>query len=195
MNIVGPLPLYNPDPFNATRQTVLCTPLPSVRDAAHTATSTTTSRYRLRWSVLREWDSFAIDATNYFQTGVTAEDATALVANDIAVRSLWWAVQDQQVITEPDIKRCIMTYVQAIHNQAAIGARGAPLPSDRHAEFISIDRGAGNYNLVGVADFAMRSLADGQPTLLGEVKNPWLVSPQQINQVIEGDCPFELNAR
>jgi hypothetical protein len=81
-----------------------------------------------------------------------------------------------------------MMYVQTLQNQMGIGAGGASLPSDRHAEFIRVDSSAGNHNLVCVSGFAVRNVTDLRPTAVGEIKNRWLLSPQQIDQVTDGEC-------
>ena len=129
--------------FNCARGDVLVTPLPPVRDSQHTATSSTKSRFRLRWDNLLEWTTFEADAIHYFTRIVTPADLAALIANLDGMRTLWEAVTREEIRTESDIKHCIMTYVQTIQNQAANGANGAPLPSDQHSSFIRIESGAG----------------------------------------------------
>lgn len=129
---------------------------------------------------------FEDDATTYFRTVVTPADLAALVANLDGMRTLWLAVNLEEVRTEADIKHCIMTYVQKLQNQAANGVNGAPLPSDPHSSFIRIESGAGSYGLMGVSDFAMLNVLEGRTTLVEEIKNPWIVTPQQIDEVIDG---------
>lgn len=187
LNHIGAfLPVHVAAAFNCSRGDVLVTSLPPVRDSVHTTTSTTKSRFRLRWDGLFEWTTFEADAIRYFTTVVTPPDLAALVANLDGMRTLWEAVTREEVRTEADIKHCIMTYVQTIQNQAANGANGTPLPSDQHSSFIRIEPGAGSYGLIGVSDFAMLNVPDLRTTLVGEIKNPWTVTPQQIDDVIDG---------
>ena len=172
--------------FDSTRGDVLVTALPPVRDAQHTATSVTKSRLRLRWRHLGEWQSFENDATHYFMNVVTPADLAEMILNRSGMQTLWTAVNDVEVRTEAQIKLCVITYVKEIHNIAARGAQNAPLPSDFHASFVSVDSGVGNYGLVGVSDFAMFNDGEMRISAVGEVKNPWNVTPQDIDEVIDG---------
>ena len=100
-------------------------------------------------------------------------------------------IADRVVSSEPDIKHCVRVYVQMIQNMAAIGEQDAPLPSDDHAELIPVEAGPGNCSLEGVPDFALRSRGgDKLVTAVVEVKNPWVVTPRQIDQVIDGTHSF-----
>jgi hypothetical protein len=109
-----------------------------------------------------------------------------MILNRNGMQALWNAVDDVEVRTEAQIKLCIITYVKEIHNIAARGAQRAPLPSDFHASVVSVDAGAGSYGLVGVSDFAMFNDREMRISAVGEVKNPWNVTPQHINEVIDG---------
>jgi len=96
--------------FDAARSSVLTTPLPPVRDFQQTATSSTGSRFRLRWNKLLQWRTFEDDVMTYFSTVVTPADLTAHVANLDGMRTLWFAVNGEEIRAEADIKHCIMTY-------------------------------------------------------------------------------------
>lgn len=172
--------------FDLARGNVLATPLPPVRDALHTATSVTTSRYRLRWNRLSQWATFEDDMNNYFTNNVTAADIAALVMNFSGLQQFWNAVNESHIRTEAQIKLPFLTYAKEVHNIVANGMYGAPPPSDVHSSIVEVDSGAGSHGLVGVSDFALRNDLEGRITVVGEVKNPWKVTPEQIDQVIDG---------
>jgi hypothetical protein len=186
MQGIAGLNMHTPTTLDSTRGTVLKTSLPPVRPALRTATSTTKSRFRLRWDELAEWHSFEDDAVAYFNNVVPPTDLAALIANYNGVKGLWEAVFGERVRTEADIKRCVLTYVRQIHNIAARGASSAPLPSDDHSTLVPIEPGAGSYNLLGVSDFALFNELEQRVTAVAEVKNPWIVTPQMIDAVIDG---------
>jgi hypothetical protein len=85
--------------------------------------------------------------------------------------------------TEEDIKRCFMTFPGAVHGLAANGENGAPLPSDRHSAIFSNAAGAGSHGLVGICDLVFLS-QDNAVKALVEIKNPWMVSAQKIDEVL-----------
>jgi hypothetical protein len=102
------------------------------------------------------------------------------------LQTLFAAVNGREARTEEDIKAYLLSFVMEVHNCAARANNGAPLPSDLHASFIRISAGAGNYGLVGVSDFAMYADEQQRICLVGEVKNPWMVTPALIDEVLNG---------
>ena len=174
-------------PFDTRRDAVLVSEFPTVRDAAHPATSTTKSRHRLRWRVLQPWDAFEHHAIDYFATVFTAADRQALIITATGLYQLFAAVNDTEARTEADIKSLLLQFIMEVHNIAARGKNGAPLPSDSHASVIRVEAGAGNYGLVGVSDFGMYNDTQTRVCLVGEAKNPWNVTPQKIEEVLNGN--------
>ena len=165
-------------PFDTRRDAVLVSEFPAVRDAAHTATSATKSRHRLRWRVLQLWDAFGNQAIDYFTTVFTAADREALIITAMGLYQLFAAVNDTEARTEADIKsQVLLQFIMEVHNIAARGKNGAPLPSDSHASVIRLEADAGNYGLVGVSDFGMYNDTQTRVCLVGKAKNPWNVTP------------------
>lgn len=173
--------------LDSRRDAVLISEFPSVRDTVHHATSTTVNRYRMHWRILQVWDSFDNDCLTYFNTLVIDADRAALVMTANGLQTLFAAVNGEEARTEEDIKGYLLSFAMEVHNCAARGKNGAPLPSDSHASFIRISSGAGNYGLVGgISDFAMYVNEQNRICLVGEVKNPWMVTPQLIDEVLNG---------
>ena len=75
----------------------------------------------------------------------------------------------------------ILGFVMATLPIAIVGLR---LPSDAHATFYPCGGGAGSWDLAGVPDFVLRYV--NRVTALIEAKNPWRVTPQPINEVLNG---------
>jgi hypothetical protein len=183
-----PVPMAQPAyPFDTQRDAVLVSEFPSIRDATHTATSTTKSRHRLRWRVLQPWNNFENQVIDYFTTAFNAADRAALIITATGLYQLFAAVNDSEARTEGDIKSLLLQFILEVHNIAARGKNGAPLPSDSHASVIRIEAGAGSYGLVGVSDFGMYHDTHERVCLVGEAKNPWNVTPQKIDEVLNGN--------
>jgi hypothetical protein len=187
-NMGLPHPMTQPI-FDLQRQTVLISEFPSVHDAVHTSTSTTKSRCCLRWRILQPWNEFENLVADYFTTVFTANDATALIMHSGALWGLFAAVNGAEIYTEDDIRGYSLQFVQEVHNIVARGKNGAPLPSDWHASFVNVSSGSGNYGLIGVPDFAMYHDLQQRVCSVGEAKNPWNVTPEQIDEVLNGIKP------
>jgi hypothetical protein len=179
------LPFAAPSlPFDIVRETLLLHPLPPFRTGNRPSASTTTSRYRLRWNRLTVWNDFGNRVSEYWNT-VPQADRNALVAHQMVVQHLWQSIaNNSRILCEEDIKACVELYPNSCHRYAANGDRGAPLPSDVHCVPDRCSQGAAQWGLVGVPDFIMHHL--GRVAALIEVKNPWLVTPQSIDEVIDG---------
>ena len=168
------------------RESLLLTALPPFRHGPQPSTSVTRCRYRLRWNELHLWNNFGQSVSDYWNTQVSYADRAALVTTLQAIGERWNDIANYpRTLTEDDIKGKIDTYPAYFHRCAANGANGAPLPSDRHSVPYRCSQGAGAFGLSGVADFVMTDL--DRVTVVIEVKNPWLVTPQQIDQVIDGN--------
>ena len=172
--------------FDSRRDAVLISEFPSIRDAPHTSTSVTKSRHRMRWRTLHRWNTFENDVINYFITQFTVGDRQSLIMSAEGLRQLFASVNNRPANTEEQVKAYLLQFVMEVHNIAARGENGAPLPSDFHASIVRVAAGAGNYGLVGIPDFAMYHGEQQRICLLGEAKNPWNVTPQQITEVLNG---------
>jgi hypothetical protein len=172
--------------FDTRRDALLVSPLPTVRNPAHTSTSTTRSKYRLRWRTLQLWDAFENQVNDYFTTSFSQADAAATVIHAIGYQTLFDAVNGQEARTEADIKALLLEFVMRVHNIIARWTNGAPLPSDSHASIVKIESGAGSYGLAGVCDFAMYNDDQARICLVAEAKNPWNVTPLKIQEVLNG---------
>ena len=118
----------------------------------------------------------------YWNT-VSQADRTALVVNQAQVQLMWQSVaNDPRILCEDDVKVSVDSYPKLFHRVAANGALGATLPSDIHSTIDRSALGAAQWGLTGVPDFVMHHL--NRVTVLMEVKNPWLVTPQRIDEVI-----------
>jgi hypothetical protein len=61
----------------------------------------------------------------------------------------------------------------------------APLRSDLYASIVRIESGAASFGLVGVSDFAMYNGTKHHICLVSEAKNPWNITPQKIDEVLD----------
>jgi hypothetical protein len=169
--------------FTVSRESLLGCFLPPFQAGDQPTTSTTTCRYRLRWNELRLSNNFEDLVVAYWNT-VSLEDRAAYVTSQIIVQDRWQVIaNDQRILSEDDIKVSIDLYPSHFHRIAANGQHGAPLPIDDHSSISRCTLGAAQWGLVGVPDFVMHGL--NRVTALMEVKNPWLVTPQQIDEVID----------
>jgi hypothetical protein len=159
--------------------------LPPFNAGAHVSRSSTTSSNRLRWNQLLPWNDFQQRVIDYWNTQPQA-DKLAFVANDSAVtRDFNRVVNNGAFLTEDDIKAAIDKYPLEYHNVAAVGHDHAPFPGDQHSKLTRCAQGAGQLGLASVPDFAMQSVTR-RTTVLMEVKTSWLVTPQKIDEVIDG---------
>lgn len=168
--------------FDVNRQSLLGYHLPPFRVSDQPSALTTTSRYRLRWNHLDIWNDFGHRVSTYWNT-VPQADRTASVAAQIQLQDRWQSIaNNSRILSEDDIKACIDLYPISCHRFAANGALGAPMPSDIHSAPDRCTVGAAQWGLAGAPDFVMHHL--DRVTALMEVKNPWLVPPQRIDEVL-----------
>ena len=173
-----------PTVFNLDRSNLLASPFPPFLAGPQAATSSTTSRYRLRWNRLNIWNDFPNQVIAHWNS-VPPHDRNALVATQNELQGRWQSIaENPRILNEDDVKACIREYPLICHGHAANSHRGAPLPSDAHATFYPCGGGAGSWNLAGVPDFVLHYV--NTVTALIEAKNPWLVTPQSINEVLNG---------
>lgn len=171
--------------FDTRRDVTLNVPLPALQAGANPSISTTRARHRLRWNHLHEWQNFDQYVLAYWNQQFVENDKPVLVANLGSIQVAYSRAANGLYLTESNISDALMFLPAMLHQYAANGEDGAPLPSDVHSKFFRCSQGAGSFGLVGVPDFVLRS-ANSRITALLEVKNPWLVTPQQIDQVIDG---------
>ena len=173
--------------FNVNRTTLLGHPLPPFRAGDQPSSSTTTTRYRLRWHQLHIWNDFADQVVAYWNS-VPPHDRNAMVATQNELQGRWQRIANNpRILNESDVTFCVQLYPLDFHSYAANGEAGAPMPTDAHSAFYPCGLGASSWNLAGVPDFVMHYI--NRVTALIEVKNPWLVTPQRINEVLNGLTP------
>jgi hypothetical protein len=171
--------------FDLSREALLNYSLPPFNAGADVSRSSTISSNRLRWNQLFLWNDFEQWVINYWNTQPQV-DKIALVAQYSTVTTIYnEVVHNGAFLTEDDVKTAINEYPLRYHNVAAIGQSRAPLPSDQHSKLVRCSQGAGQLGLASVPDFAMQSMT-ARTTVLMEVKTPWLVTPEQIDAVIDG---------
>jgi hypothetical protein len=174
-------------PFDTSREYVLTHSTPPIRIANLLTNSTTRSTYRLHWNRIALWNDFSDRVIQYWNT-VPQLDRQGNVM-------LWWdyvmrfrRVGNSEAGNEGEVKTLIYDFVEQTHSAAANGNSGAPRPSDRHSKLQRWEQGAEANNLAGIPDFVMAT-EDGNPprrvTAILEVKNPSLVTPARIDQVIQ----------
>jgi hypothetical protein len=172
--------------LNVTREGLLNVSLPPLRAGDQPSISSTRSRYRLHWNQLFLWQGFEQSVVDYWDA-VPPGDKNAVVANNMLLSGAWQNVMnDARLLAEGDIKACIDKCPVEFHSAAANGANGAPAPTDLHSSIHRCGQGAAGWGLAGVPDFVMYHAANPRVTALVEVKNPWLVTPLQIDEVING---------
>ena len=170
--------------FNVNRADLLGYALPPFLAGDQPSASTTTSRYRLHWNRLDIWGDFANQVSAYWNS-VPPHDRNAMVATQSGLQDRWQRIANNpRILTEDDVKSCVQEYPLVFHSYAANGEAGAPVPGDAHSTCYPCSLGANQWNLAGVPDFVMHYI--DRVTALIEVKNPWLVTPQRINDVLNG---------
>ena len=181
--------------FDMTRNSVLTVELPSIplAPAAELSRSTTLSRYRLHWDHLFRWNDFDQTVQQYWDT-VPEADKLANVLHLQAFFLIYQTLPAAHVNSaEGHIRAQIDSLVKVLHNAAANGLGNAPRPTDRHSCMVRWDQGFYANQLAGIPDFVFQTeSAPVRPTALVEVKNPWLVTPAGIDQVLDGNFGSEL---
>ena len=172
--------------FDITRETLLTYPLPPIRVGPDPTMTSTRSRYRLRWNELAIWPNFDFQVVNYWNT-VSQNDKTALVAPSVSLYHTWSQIAGLLATSEEHVKGAVSSYPINFHSLAANGGVGlavarSPMPSDLHSVIVECSVRASQFNLAGVPDFVMHY--PNRVTALMEVKNPRLVTPQQIDEVL-----------
>jgi hypothetical protein len=178
--------------FDLSREYILSNPTPPIQIADSHSASTTRSTYRLHWNGIALWADFGDLVHQYWNNVVTPDDKQQYVFDTGSYsRAVQQIAMETRVSNESNVKVCIDAFPVPIHSAAANGSMGAPRPSDRHSKFerwgIGIEGG-----VAGVPDFVMATETLYLPrriTAMIEVKNPWLVTPALIDDVINGTIP------
>jgi Protein kinase domain len=151
--------------------------------------STTRSTYRLHWNRLAHWDDFGARVIEYWNNTVTQNDKQAAVLHHGAYSHATQLVTlYSRAASEDQVKGYLRDFFVPVHSAAANGLNYAPPPSDRHSILQRWEQGVEANALAGIPDFVMAT-EDAYPlrrvTALLEVKNPWQVTPELIDQVIQ----------
>jgi hypothetical protein len=135
-------------------------------------------RVRNHWSHLRQWHNFDQDGVNYWNQ-VSQTDKSALVES----QSLLYMTRTTSSHSGAYVDQIIRDYHMSLHNSAATEVWHCPPPSDGHSRWAITEE-----VLAGSPEFVMYSM-DGNKrvTALVSVKSPWEITPQDIDQVINGN--------
>jgi hypothetical protein len=135
-------------------------------------------RIRNHWTHLRQWHSFDQDVIDYWNQ-VPLTDKSALVETQAMctwLRGLCngWDGNTDQLMRD--------SRTMFVHNATATGVRERPPPSDGHSRW-----GMKELDLAGSPEFAMYSMdGDRRVTAWMLTQSPWEVTPQDIDQLING---------
>lgn len=123
--------------------------------------------------------------TNYWDNVVPIWDKQALVVVSSTYWDRWGDVTNPASTSEGNIKDAFRDFPQKIQN--FLGA-SVPFPSDVHSAIAPCHAGgASNWGLVGTPDFVLHNhRGTYSVTAVVEIKTPWNVTPQQIDQVLDG---------
>ena len=174
--------------FDLSRNYVLTNPTPPVTVSNLLTNSTTRSVYRLHWNTIAHWNDFGAQVVQYWNA-VPQVDKQANVMTRTAYGDRFQDVGYSRAGNEGDVKALISAFVQPVHSSAANGRNGAPRPSDRHSNLQRWEQGVEANALAGIPDLVMITeygYAPRRVTVMVEVKNPWQVTPDRIDQVIQG---------
>jgi hypothetical protein len=180
--------------FDLSREYILSHPTPPIQIADSHSASTTRSTHRLHWNGIALWADFGDLVHQYWNNVVTQDDKQTYVFDTGAYRQIVQGIAtDTRVSNEGNVKVCIDAFPVVIHSAAANGRNGAPRPSDRHSKLERWGTGIEGNGVAGIPDFVMATEILYFPrriTAMIEVKNPWLVTPALIDNVINGTIPY-----
>jgi hypothetical protein len=185
-------------PFNISRADALNSPTPPIHVVEHHSHSVTTPTYRLRWNEIHLWRDFDDLVREYWANLVPQIDKGELIFSDAALRLLAQSVATQDTVANENIVvACINAYPIIVHSVAANGLNDANRPSDRHSRFRHWAPGitGPQGEVAGIPDFVMATEATSPPrriTVIVEVKNPWIVTPDIVDEVIDSTISFVL---
>jgi hypothetical protein len=186
-----------PLPFDLARGAILCWPTPPPKiGMPHLLThSSTVSPYRVHWNELSLWEGIAQAVSHYWSNIIPQHDKVQNVTNMVAFIRMAQRIsfRPRSATDESKIRECISGYIEPVLDIIANGGEGAPLPSDRHSLFTSWSAGDNvEDRLAGMPDYVMINERVVLPavltriTVIFEIKNPWIVTPALIDEVING---------
>ena len=174
--------------FNLSREYILSSPTPPIHIADIVSQSTTRSAYRLHWNTIALWGNFGDLVQQYWNPVVTQADKQQFVFTQDGYRLIVQTLASGMRIANEDItKVCIDTFPVTILAAAANGLNGAARPSDQHSKLERWAQGIEGTAVAGIPDFVMSTEYMDPPrriTAVVEVKNPWHVTPERIDAVI-----------
>jgi hypothetical protein len=179
-----------PRGFNLTRWQVLALQLPSVGIGNRPSTASTTSPFRLRWTQLDQWANFGNEVVTYCNQLMPPLDRIAHIGNLESLSEHFIQVRLSDVTSEPEVKAMMEALPIYCHHKVANNMYGEPLPTDAHS-LIYRNR-AGGYGLLGKVDFVFASRL-GRVTAVMEAKNPWMITPAGIDEVLNGSQKCSLS--
>ena len=144
-------------------------------------------RVRSHWTHLRQWHSFDQGIIDYWDK-VPLTDKSALVESHSML--IWlsrhgYTMDGSEIYADRLIRDC---GIMSLHNAAATGLWDRPPPSDGHSRLTMTE-----WDLAGSPEFAMYSMdGDTRVTAWMMTKSPWEVTPQDIDQIINGISCFIL---
>lgn len=171
--------------FDLNREQLLTLPMQVFSIAAQVTRSATFSAYRVRWNTLHMWDDFGPLVAEYWANTVSEEDKAALIEYRTSLNNVYNRVAGTIVSTEEQVKQVIYSQPVSFHQTATTSLLGQPSPSDAHSQ---IEYYPARLGLAGWADFVFYDAQRTRITAVMEGKNPWRVTPVQIDEVLNGSC-------
>src|SRR5579859_2307253 len=186
---------YPANLFDCTRFTALSRFFPGIVDAPRLSSSLTRSRLRVHPRGIHRWNTFSQGLNDYYTNTFTAADSQAMVCLMGDLVALYNFTHLRPAANEGNVCSLLFQYIVNLHDVVARGYNGAPLPSDRHATLVQGHAGPNVPNTAenperGIPDFAMVEGPHDRLCALIEIKNPWNVTPQSIEEVLNGEQPF-----
>jgi hypothetical protein len=167
--------------FDLSREQLLTLPMQVFNVAGQVTRSATFSAYRVRWNTLHAWDDFGTLVTEYWANTVSEEDKAALIEYRTSLNNVYNRAAGAIVSTEEHVKQAIYSQPVAFHQTATTSLLGQPSPSDAHSQ---IEYYPARLGLAGWADFVFCDAQRTRVTAVMEGKNPWRITPAQINEVL-----------
>lgn len=182
--------LQNAPLLDVSRQQILELELQEPQIGLPLTQASTLSAYRVGPNVVHRWDDFAARVIQYYTQVVTQADKLALIAMSGEINSIYNNVGLEVIENEGDVKAMIDREPMRFHQMLTSTGDGQPLPSDVHSE---LKRFAYGMRMAGWSDYYFRSADMTRPTVMMEGKCPWKVTPESIEQVLDGIFPGKVN--
>jgi hypothetical protein len=187
---------WAPQALDLSREAVLTHPVPPLCIANRRTISTTRSTYRLRWNTLAIWDDFPNFVINYWNAVPQYDKQTNITTRAEYGARFRYVGTWSRAANEGNVREQFLQFVEPMHAAAASGLDGAPRPSDEHSKLQSWNSGVEAREMAGIPDFVMVDESAYYPlrvTVMVEVKNPWLVTPQDLDLLILSTAPVSFS--